>query len=265
MTTRIAVAGGLGRMGQAIIELAAHSSEFDVVGVTISQGDQVPLQSHVSLDLFTQDIAKALDGADVLVDFTSPAALSSHASACIDGNIGWVLGTTGLERKHDAAVETAANNVPVCRSANFSTGINLMLQLVELVSAAVDDDTDLEVIEAHHRHKVDAPSGTALAIGEAMASSRGHSLDLNAVYSREGITGERIPGSIGFATVRAGDIIGEHTALFASEGERLEVTHRAGTRKAFARGALRAASWLVDRNSGLYDMRDVLRPADAHD
>jgi 4-hydroxy-tetrahydrodipicolinate reductase len=173
--------------------------------------------------------------------------------------VAWVLGTTGLMQSSRQRWRPPRSGFPICQAANFSTGVNLMLRLVELAAQAVDDDTDLEVIEAHHRHKVDAPSGTALAIGRAMAEARGVSLDEQAVLSREGITGARPEGAIGFATIRGGDIVGDHTALFASEGERIEITHRAATRLAFARGACRAARWLKVRPAGLYDMQDVLQ------
>ena len=176
-----------------------------------------------------------------------------------EAGVAWVLGTTGLDAPQQAAVERAAARIAICQAANFSTGVNLMLRLVELAARCVDSDTDLEVIEAHHRHKVDAPSGTALAIGNAMAAARGVDLKARAITCREGLTGARPEGAIGFATIRGGDIVGEHTALFAGAGERLEITHRAATRRAFAHGACRAAAWLVSRPAGLYDMQDVLQ------
>jgi 4-hydroxy-tetrahydrodipicolinate reductase len=244
-------------MGRTLIDLVASTDNLSLAGVTLAPEEQPP--ANVDGALYTHSIDEALAGADVLIDFTSPDATPLHAAACINARVSWVLGTTGLNAAQQSAVDGAAQQVAVCQAANFSTGVTLMLRLVELAARATDVDTDLEVIEAHHRHKVDAPSGTALAVGKAMARGRDMELDANAVFSREGITGPRPAGSIGFATIRGGDIVGDHTALFASEGERLEITHRAGTRLAFARGACRAALWLQERPAGLYDMQDVLQ------
>lgn len=259
MTLNVAIAGGNGRMGRTLIELVQAADNLSLVAITLATGEALPSPAPAPTDLYTHDIQAALVAADILIDFTTPETSVLHAKACASAGVSWVLGTTGLDESQQAAVESAATQVAVCQSANFSTGVNLMLRLVELAAAASDMDTDLEVIEAHHRHKVDAPSGTALAIGRAMASGRDVSLDEHAVMSREGITGARPEGSIGFATIRGGDIVGDHTALFASEGERLEITHRAGTRLAFARGACRAALWLKERPAGIYDMQDVLQ------
>ncbi|WOJ93391.1 4-hydroxy-tetrahydrodipicolinate reductase [Congregibacter variabilis] len=262
MSVRIAIAGGNGRMGRTLTELIQSSDELSLAAVTLAQNEVAPVPAPVAAELYTHDIATALADADVLIDFTTPETSVMHAKACAQAGVSWVIGTTGLDASQQSAVEVAAGQIAICQSANFSTGVNLMLRLVELATRASDDDTDLEIIEAHHRHKVDAPSGTALAIGKAMAAARDVSLDDQAVMSREGITGARPPGSIGFATIRGGDIVGDHTALFASEGERLEITHRAGTRLAFARGACRAASWLAGQSAGLYDMQDVLQLRD---
>jgi 4-hydroxy-tetrahydrodipicolinate reductase len=256
---RVAVAGGNGRMGRTLLELIDETEGLELAGVTLGPDESVPSPAPVPASLYTQDPGVAIANADVLIDFTSPQVTVAHATACAQAGVAWVLGTTGLNAEQQAAVEAAAERVAICQAANFSTGLNVMLRLVELAAQAVDDDTDLEVIEAHHRHKVDAPSGTALAIGRAMAEARGVSLDEQAVLSREGITGARPEGAIGFATIRGGDIVGDHTALFASEGERIEITHRAATRLAFARGACRAARWLKVRPAGLYDMQDVLQ------
>ena len=246
-------------MGRALIGLACEDGPLEVAAVLIAPDETRPDPAPVAPALYGSDAASALAKADVLIDFTTPEAAVSHARACAAAGCAWVLGTTGLDADQQARVAEAARTIPVCQAANFSTGVNLMLRLVELASAAVDADTDLEVIEAHHRHKVDAPSGTALAIGRALAAGRGVALDQHAVFARDGITGPRPDGAIGFATIRAGDIVGDHTALYASDGERLEITHRAGTRLAFARGACRAASWLVGKPAGLYDMQDVLQ------
>lgn len=259
MTLRVAIAGGNGRMGSTLIELLAEDPSAVVAGVTLAPSESIPAVTTIEAALYTHDLAVALADADVFIDFTVPATTEAHARACVEAGVAWVVGTTGLDATQETCLDAAASKVPVCQSANFSTGVNLMLRLVELAAAAVDDETDLEVIEAHHRHKVDAPSGTALAIGKALAAGRKVTLDEHAVMSREGITGARPQGAIGFATIRGGDIVGDHTALFASEGERIEITHRAGTRLAFARGALRAARWLAGRPAGRYDMQDVLQ------
>ncbi|MFT7289456.1 MAG: 4-hydroxy-tetrahydrodipicolinate reductase [Halieaceae bacterium] len=258
MTLPVTIAGARGRMGSTLVDLVSASPTLSVAGATLGPQEVAPTQSAVAAELYTHDLADALSGSQVFIDFTTPDTIAAHARACAAADVGWVLGTTGLDTAQQEAVQSAAQHIPICQAANFSTGVNLMLRLVELAAGAVDEDTDLEVMEAHHRHKVDAPSGTALAIGEAMARARGVTLDEHAVMSRQGITGPRPEGAIGFATVRAGDIVGEHTALFASDGERLEITHRAGTREAFARGACRAALWLEGRAPGLYDMQDVL-------
>ena len=264
MSVRVAVAGGLGRMGRTLVDLVQASEALQLAAVTLAPGESAPRQldrdaADSGEQLYTHDIASALARADVLIDFTTPTAAVAHAAALREAGVAWVLGTTGLDAPQQALVQRAAAKIAICQAANFSAGVNLMLRLVELAARAVDSDTDLEVIEAHHRHKVDAPSGTALAIGKAMAAARGVDLEARAITSREGLTGARPEGAIGFATIRAGDIVGEHTALFAGAGERLEITHRAATRHAFARGACRAAAWLVSRPAGLYDMQDVLQ------
>ena len=267
MITRVVIAGGLGRMGQTLIELATVSPDFEVGGVTLAEGETPPpglitdsgTASEAPGITWSQRVEEVLPLADVLIDFTSPDALIHHAKACAETHTAWVIGTTGLTPDQGQLIDEASRSVAVCQAANFCTGVNLMLRLVELASRAVALDTDLEVIEAHHKHKVDAPSGTALAVGEAMARGRGVKLEDRAVMSREGITSAREEGSIGFATIRGGDIFVEQTALFASEGELFEITHRAGSRLSFARGALRAAAWLTGQHAGRYDMQDVLQ------
>ena len=296
MSVRVAVAGGRGRMGRTLVDLVRASEALELAAVTLAPGESAPRQldrdaadsgesapcewaadelgsggsasreagsgespGGAAGQLYTHDIAGALARADVLIDFTTPTAAAAHAAALSEAGVAWVLGTTGLDAPQQALVERAAARIAICQAANFSTGVNLMLRLVELAARSVDSDTDLEVIEAHHRHKVDAPSGTALAIGKAMAVARGVDLAARSITAREGLTGARPEGAIGFATIRGGDIVGEHTALFAGAGERLEITHRAATRRAFARGACRAAAWLVSRPAGLYDMQDVLQ------
>lgn len=259
MICRVAIAGGNGRMGRTLIDLVQASATLELAGVLLAPGETAPHPPPAPMDLYGHSAAHAVAAADVLIDFTTPETVADHADACSRSGTAWVLGTTGLDAQQQASVVEAAAIVPVCQAANFSTGVNLMLRLVEIAARASDAETDLEVFEAHHRHKVDAPSGTALAIGRSMASGRDIDLEDHAVMSREGLTGARPDGAIGFATLRAGDIVGDHTAFFVSEGERLEITHRAGTRTAFARGACRAAQWLVNQPRGLYDMQDVLQ------
>ena len=258
MTTRVVIAGGGGRMGRALTEHVRDSSDFVLHGVLLSDDAAAPVLAGVPADIYRRDL-DGLAGADVFIDFTAPSAVAAHADVCVAGGIAWVLGTTGLDAAQQELVTGAARDVPVCQAANFSTGVNLMLRLAALAAGAVDDETDLEVIEAHHRHKVDAPSGTALALGRVLADARGVDLDSSAVMSRVGITGARPAGAIGFSAIRGGDIVGEHTVLLAGDGEQLEIRHRAGTRLAFARGACRAAAWLAQQPPGLYDMQDVLR------
>lgn len=258
MSLNVVIAGGNGRMGHALVEAVNHAPGMTLLALTLAEGESVPVSGAVASSLYTHDLDAALEGAQVLIDFTAPAAVSTHAGACVRHAVAWVLGTTGLGADEQASVDHAAGSIAVCQAANFSSGVTLMLRLVELAAAAMDGDTDLEVIEAHHRHKVDAPSGTALAIGKAMAAARGEELDTLAVMSREGNAGPRREGSIGFATIRGGDIVGDHTALFVADGERLEISHRASSRQAFARGACRAAQWLDGRAPALYDMQDVL-------
>lgn len=195
---------------------------------------------------------------DVLVDFTRPEGTLEYMAICRKQGKAMVIGTTGFDEAGKAAIRAAAEDIPIVFAANFSVGVNLVLKLLEKAAKVMGEYADIEIVEAHHRHKVDAPSGTALAMGEAIADAMQWKLDEHAVYTREGHTGERQPQSIGFATVRAGDIVGEHTAMFADIGERVEITHKASSRMTFANGAVKSALWLKDKKSGLFDMRDVL-------
>jgi len=194
----------------------------------------------------------------VLVDFTRPEGTLEYMAICREQGKAMVIGTTGFDEAGKAAIRAAAEDIPIVFAANFSVGVNLVLKLLEKAAKVMGEYADIEIVEAHHRHKVDAPSGTALAMGEAIADAMQWKLDEHAVYTREGHTGERQPQSIGFATVRAGDIVGEHTAMFADIGERVEITHKASSRMTFANGAVKSALWLKDKKSGLFDMRDVL-------
>jgi 4-hydroxy-tetrahydrodipicolinate reductase len=206
----------------------------------------------------SDDLSKVIDHFDVLIDFTRPEGTLEHLAICRKQRKAMVIGTTGFDDTAKAAIMQAATDIGIVFAANFSVGLNLVLKLLEKAAKVMGDYTDIEIIEAHHRHKVDAPSGTALAMGEAIADSLGRSLKDCAVYSREGHTGQRKPGTIGFATVRAGDIVGEHTAMFADIGERVEITHKASSRMTFANGAVKSAIWVSKRESGLFGMRDVL-------
>jgi 4-hydroxy-tetrahydrodipicolinate reductase len=194
----------------------------------------------------------------VLVDFSSPAATIEHIKACAANDTAIVIGTTGFTAEQDAVIKQSSAQIAICKASNFSTGVNLCFKLLDIAARVLGDDVDIEVIEAHHRHKVDAPSGTALSMGGVVANALGRDLAEVAVYGREGQTGARERDTIGFATVRAGDIVGDHTVMFAADGERVEITHKASSRMSFARGALRAARWVTEKPAGMYDMQDVL-------
>jgi 4-hydroxy-tetrahydrodipicolinate reductase len=206
----------------------------------------------------TADLDNVLPGCDVLVDFTRPEGTLNHVGLCRRLGIKMVVGTTGLQPAQKAVISDAARTIPIVMAPNMSIGVNLTFKLAELAAKVLKEDYDVEIIEAHHRLKIDAPSGTALRLGEVIAAALGRDLAKDAIFGREGVTGERKQSSIGFATVRGGDIVGDHTAMFAGIGERVEITHRAASRATFAQGALRAARYLVSKNSGLYDMQDVL-------
>jgi 4-hydroxy-tetrahydrodipicolinate reductase len=203
-------------------------------------------------------LADVIGDIDVLIDFTVPAATLANAAQCAEQGVAIVIGTTGFTPDEQARLGSAAGSTAVCKASNFSTGVNLCFKLLDMAARVLGDDVDVEVYEAHHRHKIDAPSGTALSMGEVVAGALGRDLGKVAVYGREGQTGARDRETIGFATVRAGDIVGDHTVTFAAEGERVEITHKASSRMSFARGAVRAAGWLVQQKPGMYDMQDVL-------
>jgi 4-hydroxy-tetrahydrodipicolinate reductase len=265
MSLRIAIAGAGGRMGRMLIEALSDfpqlslASAFEHSGSSLLGADAGELAGVGRLGIVIgADPEAAISAADVLIDFTTPAATAINAALCARHGRALVVGTTGFDPAQFEVLETAAQAIALCKSSNFSTGVNLVFRLLQEAARVLGDSVDVEIIEAHHRHKVDAPSGTALSMGEVVADALGRSLDDVAVYGREGQTGARRRETIGFATVRAGDIVGDHTVLFAAEGERIEITHRASSRTAFARGALRAAAWLQAQPPGLYDMRDVL-------
>jgi len=206
----------------------------------------------------TDQLEQALSGAQTLIDFTRPEGTMAHVQVCRELKVAMVIGTTGFNAEQKAMIADAARVIPIMAAPNMSVGVTVMLDLLRTAARALSEGYDIEIIEAHHRHKVDAPSGTALRMGEVIAQTLGRDLGKVAVYGREGVTGERQASTIGFATVRGGDIVGDHTALFAGTGERLEITHKAASRATFAIGALRAARFLRDKSSGLFDMRDVL-------
>ncbi|WP_058912199.1 4-hydroxy-tetrahydrodipicolinate reductase [Entomohabitans teleogrylli] len=262
---RVAIAGAGGRMGRQLIQAAlqmdgvALGAALEREGSSLLGSDAGELAGVGKTGVVVHSsLAAVADDFDVFIDFTRPEGTLAHLAFCRDRGKGMVIGTTGFDEAGKQAIRDASQSIPIVFAANFSVGVNVMLRLLEKAARVMGDYTDIEIIEAHHRHKVDAPSGTALAMGEAIAGALNKDLRDCAVYAREGHTGERVPGSIGFATVRAGDIVGEHTAMFADIGERIEISHKASSRMTFANGAVRSALWLKARKEGLYDMRDVL-------
>lgn len=265
---KVAVAGAGGRMGQALIEATLDDARFSLVAALDMPGSAV--LGHDAGERFGRatsvrvesDVASALGKADVLIDFTRPAGTLAHLAACEQAGIAAVIGTTGLDDEAKARIARHARAFPVVIAPNMSVGVNVLAKLVREAAALLGTGYDIEIVEMHHRHKVDAPSGTALALGEAAAAGAGVALRDHAVYAREGVTGERKTGSIGFATLRGGDVVGEHSVIFAGAGERLELSHRATSRRNFAVGALRAAAFVAEKRQngepGLFDMRDVL-------
>lgn len=259
---QLVIFGATGRMGQALIHALDQSTTFRLSGALASPGSaslgKSPPGTTAGDVVVTHDAALALAAATVAVDFSLPQAVGLHANACAAAGVPLVVGATGLDAATVALLETAARGIAVLVAPNTSVGVNVMTKLAALAARALGTGYDVEILESHHRMKRDAPSGTALSLGEAVARARGTTLSASAVYERHGVAGRRSPGSIGFSVVRAGDIVGEHTVLFAADGERIEITHRATDRLNFARGALRAAEWLIGRPAGLYHMDDVL-------
>ncbi|MGF1681086.1 4-hydroxy-tetrahydrodipicolinate reductase [Photobacterium minamisatsumaniensis] len=262
---RIAIAGAAGRMGRQLLK-AAYLSESAEIGTATERAESTLVGADagelagvgaVSV-VIVDDLAKAINDFDVLIDFTAPAATLANIKICQQHGKKVVIGTTGFTDEERTIIDQAAKSTPIVMAPNYSVGVNLVFKLLEKAAKVMGDYCDIEVIEAHHRHKVDAPSGTAIGMGEAIAGAMGNELSDVAVYAREGITGERSRDEIGFATIRAGDIVGEHTAMFADIGERVEITHKATDRMTFANGAVRAAVWLNSKQSGFYTMHDVL-------
>jgi len=263
--TRIAITGAAGRMGRSLIEACQQAD-----GMEVSVALEHPQSSLLGSDAgdlagigklgvtVGSDLAAVTDDFDVLIDFTRPEPTLANLEICRTAGRRMVIGTTGFSDAQRQQISTAASDIAVVFAPNMSVGVNLCFKLLDVAARVLGDDVDIEVIEAHHRHKVDAPSGTALRMGEVVADALGRDLKDCAVYGREGHTGERETKTIGFETIRAGDIVGDHTVMFAGNGERVEITHKASSRMTFANGAIRASSWLMSRDSGLFDMQDVL-------
>ena len=262
---RIAVAGASGRMGRMLVEAVAASDDLVLAGALDAAGSPA-LGQDAGAALgrrplgvtITSDLATGLADAQVLIDFTRPQGTLAHLEACRARGVKAVIGTTGFSPDQKAQIQAHAEHLAIVLAPNMSVGVNVVLRLLDLAARAFDTGYDIEVIEAHHRHKVDAPSGTALEMGRVLAHALGRDLDACAVYARHGVTGEREPSSIGFSSIRGGDIVGDHTVLFAGDGERIEITHRSSSRAGYAQGSLRAARFLVAQPPGLYGMDRVL-------
>ncbi|HNU65538.1 MAG TPA: 4-hydroxy-tetrahydrodipicolinate reductase [Methylotenera sp.] len=261
---KVVIAGCTGRMGHVLLESVFADADLKLHGALDragnpqlgrDAGEQFGKNSAVKI---TDNMDEALKNADVLVDFTRPEASMQYLAACEKAKVKLVIGTTGFSAEEKATIAKAAKNISIVFAPNMSVGVTLLINLVEQAAKVLANGYDIEVVEMHHRHKVDAPSGTALRLGEAAAHGIGKALSECAVYAREGVTGEREAGTIGFATLRGGDVVGDHTVVLAGIGERVELTHKASSRATFALGALRAAKFLADKKTGLYDMQDVL-------
>ena len=261
---RVAVAGASGRMGRMLIEAIRASGDCVLAGALDLSGspclgqDAAAFLGHTSGVLITDDLRAGLQGADVLIDFTRPEGTLAHLQVCAALGVKAVVGTTGFSEAQKDDIAALARQTAIVLAPNMSVGVNVTLKLLEMAAKALSTGYDIEIIEAHHRHKVDAPSGTALKMGEVIADALGRDLKDCAVYAREGVTGERDPSSIGFATIRGGDIVGDHTVLFAGTGERIEITHKSSSRATYAQGSLRAVRFLRDQRTGMFDMFDVL-------
>ena len=263
-TLNIAVAGSSGRMGRMLIEAVLHDA-----GLRLAAALEQPGNGFVGRDAgeFTglpcgvkirDDVGPGITGCDVLIDFTRPEGTLTHLAACRKHGVKMVIGTTGFSDQEKRLITETSRDIAIAMAPNFSVGVNVAFKLLEVAAAALGQGYDVEIIEAHHRHKVDAPSGTALRMGEVVAHALGRDLARCAVFGREGVTGERKDDTIGFATIRGGDMVGDHTVMFIGAGERLEVSHRASSRANYAQGALRAARFLMSKRSGFFDMHDVL-------
>ena len=263
--TRVAITGATGRMGKTLIQ-AIHASEDLSLGAAIEHPESPTIGAdageHAGVGnlgvTIVSDVNTVVDDFDAVIDFTVPQATLALAEVCRNAGKAMVVGTTGFTDDELATLHAAADAIPLFMAPNMSVGVNLTFKLIQIAAEILGDSVDVEVLEAHHRHKIDAPSGTAVRMGEILADSLDRDLETDAIYGREGITGERNRKTIGFSTMRGGDIVGEHTVMFAGEGERIEITHRAQSRMNFAQGALRAVRYLSDQDAGLYDMQTIL-------
>ena len=262
--TKIAIAGAGGRMGRTLIEACSQTENANLSAATerpestLVGSDAGELAGIGKQNVCISSVLDESTEFDVLIDFTHPTITSKHIDYCVTQGRKLVIGTTGCGEALEAKIKKASESIAIVYAPNMSVGVNLTLKLLQMAAKVLGDDVDIEVIEAHHRHKVDAPSGTALKMGQVIAETLGRDLKDCAVYGREGQTGVRDPKTIGFETIRAGDIVGEHTVMFAGIGERIEITHKASSRMTFAKGAMRAAMWLSNKQKGLFDMSDVL-------
>jgi 4-hydroxy-tetrahydrodipicolinate reductase len=261
---KIAVAGASGRMGRMLVEAIVAAPDMALAGA-LDQASSAAVGSDAGAFagqptgvMIASELDVGLASAACLIDFTRPEGTLKHLAYCAEHGIKMIIGTTGFDEAGKAAIRAAAEKTAIMLSPNMSVGVNVTLKLLELAARSLSEGYDIEIVEAHHRHKVDAPSGTALKMGEVIADALGRDLGQCAVYGREGVTGERDPSTIGFATIRGGDIVGDHTVLFAGIGERIEISHKSSSRVTYAHGALRAARFLADKSTGLYDMQDVL-------
>lgn len=253
----VGIVGCNGRVGKLLIKelLSGDWKEHELVLAGGSAREGIEIEG----DFFTTPhVPELFERSDVIIDFTLPEGTIAHAELAVEHKTALIVGTTGLDAEHENILKTAANKTPIVYAANMSIGVNILLALVEKAAARLSDDWDIEIFESHHKYKVDAPSGTALALGKAAATGRGNSLEKLAEYERCAKVGTREKGTIGFSVARGGDVVGEHTVFYYGEGERLELSHKATNRSLFAKGALRAASWIKDKEPGLYSMRDVL-------
>ena len=261
---RVAIAGASGRMGRMLAEAIAQANDCQLSGALDMAGspqlgtDATAFLGHESGVLIGADLARGLKNAQVLIDFTRPEGTMQHLAMCRQMGVHMVIGTTGFSEAQKADIQAASQDIAIVLAPNMSVGVNVTLKLLEMAAKALSTGYDIEIIEAHHKHKVDAPSGTALKMGEVIAQAQGRQLQDCAVYERYGHTGERLQNTIGFSTIRGGDIVGDHTVLFATEGERIEITHKSSSRSTYAQGSLRAVRFLSSKPHGLFDMFDVL-------
>lgn len=264
MTLKVAIAGASGRMGRTLIESVLRSADLELAAALEQSGnpyigkDAGELAGEANGLRVTDDIGAALAKADVLIDFTRPAGTMEHLAQCQKAKRRFVIGTTGFDDAQLSAIKDASRTIAIAMAPNFSVGVNVTFKLIELAAKALKNDYEVEIVEVHHRHKVDAPSGTALRMGEIAAQALGRDLRKTAIHGREGVTGERKNETIGFSSIRGGDVVGDHTVMFLGQGERIEITHRSASRATYAQGALQAARFIAGKQSGLYDMHDVL-------